>query len=420
MITQLDSQQSVLLQHAYEAARLRVEESLTVAEIAGRMAVSESSVFRFLRVAKDQGMVKQHVVPPSALVSNSVIEPSDLQALEGSLENALKLREVTLVPIPPGFAGVHEFNCVYDERLTRILGDAGSRQLLASLRPGDVLGVGSGRSIYFTAVSTALQDRHQNGRGLCVVSMAGGQSIYPFAEGHTSVVSADVCTSLLGRALSARTIPRDQPAYKSLGSQLRFSWNIDDSGGFTHRPNIAVVGVGTVAKDFFNCFRQSRFELDPAGRALSEQIEGEADAIVDTLKSARIKPWHLAYFPVGDMLGVPFVVDPPAAVREVVSQERLRTLQERVLTMADRVCAATPEHLSKIDQVLIVAGGARKSFPVFHLIHRLLESSTNPWRHSLVTDYWTGRALLTLCEEHSVDADCIGCHGSGIAGLSTP
>ncbi len=312
------------------------------------------------------------------------------------------LRAVAVVAAPRVLVGRDGFNCAQDDRLTQLLGEAAAGHLVMILRDGDVLGVGGGRSVYFAAIGLSA-GRRRALHGLTVASLAGGLGVYPLAEGPPLLMSADGSAALAAHALKAvRVIRRGEPGYQSPGSRLRFFWSVDDSGPI--RPNVAVVGIGAVANGIHTCFDQLRHELDHeldrSGTQLADEITSQVEALRQQLKEHRVRPCGALYSPVADILARPFVVTPPNEVLTLIGADQFENLKAVVEELAQRVYAASPQQLAGIDHVVVVAGGARKAFPIWDFFVRFLQArgGTGSWRHSLVTDYWTAKDLLAIAD----------------------
>ncbi|MCS7241103.1 MAG: sugar-binding transcriptional regulator [Candidatus Caldatribacterium sp.] len=114
----------------YEVARLYYEDGFTQEEIAERLGFSRSRVQRLLEAARREGIVEIHLVSPGVSFAE----------LEEALVSRFHLKKAIVVPAPP-----HSLYLV-----RRSIGRAAARYLEATLRDGDVLGIGWGRTIYET------------------------------------------------------------------------------------------------------------------------------------------------------------------------------------------------------------------------------------------------------------------------------
>lgn len=378
-----------ILHRAFEVANLRLEKSFSLDEIAKYLGVSSSTVYRLLRLARDRGIIKETVVSLDELPDGSEVPLEDVTRVEEDLERALGLRKAVVLGVPSSLSGKERFRCKLDDDLTRRLGHGAARYLGAILRDQDILGVGAGRSVYFTAV--ALEEMRRHSQSITVVSMAGGLGVYPFDDAQPSLVSADTSSVLFAHALRGRRVMRNQrPAYDAPDQDQEWSWD--------PKPNIAVLGVGAIATGIHNCFDQMRHELDDEGRQLADTLVKKAELIRDELKKSRRQPLDPLYFPLADILARPFVVAPPRSVVKLVGSAPIEDLSATASEMARRVYATPPDRLAEIEHVILVAGGARKAFPIWHLLAVFLGTQSSPWHHSLVTDYWTANDLLAIAQ----------------------
>lgn len=157
----------------YEAARLYYLQDATQADIAERLSTSRATVSRLLSEARRTGVVRIEVVPP---------RQADDEALAERCASTLGLERVWLVPsaeeplVGPALA----------PRLSEAL-------LAAELRPGDVLLVASGRTVYEAARSAlpALP-------GVVVAPTVGGQE-EPEAWYQSNEITREVAARVGGR-----------------------------------------------------------------------------------------------------------------------------------------------------------------------------------------------------------------------------
>jgi DNA-binding transcriptional regulator LsrR (DeoR family) len=122
----------------YAAARLYYDENLTQQEIAQRLRVSRSTVSRLLQLARDSGVVRIEVLPPSTAAD-----------LGGELAAALGLRRAVVVP---GLARGGDVHALVEPALAEL-----ARLALA---PGDVLAVSWGRTMWEIARAQRLPELH--------------------------------------------------------------------------------------------------------------------------------------------------------------------------------------------------------------------------------------------------------------------
>jgi deoxyribonucleoside regulator len=132
------------------SARLYYDEGRTQAEIAKHLGVSRPKVSRMLQQARDEGLVQISVFDPFA---------TDTQ-LAADLCEAMGLDRAVVVP-----------GAVADAELARRrLGRVAARLLEETLQPGDVLGVGWGRTLH--EVASTLDGKPCG--GLMAVPLLGG------------------------------------------------------------------------------------------------------------------------------------------------------------------------------------------------------------------------------------------------------
>lgn len=161
----------------FHAAELYYRNGLSQAEVATRMGVSRPTVSRMLSQARQTGLVRIDLVPPSA--------PAGVAA---QVERALSLQKVYVV------AGEAKSGARLAAELDRAITDLG-------LTRGDVLLVSSGR-----AVSEAIPEMRVLVPGVSVVPTLGG--LY---EDEPWYRTNEIATSLAA-VLSGRALPLASPA----------------------------------------------------------------------------------------------------------------------------------------------------------------------------------------------------------------
>jgi DNA-binding transcriptional regulator LsrR (DeoR family) len=133
---------------AYTAARLYYGDDLSQQEVAERLNVSRSTVSRLLQLARETGIVRIEVRPPS---------PS--AELSAELAAALSLRSAVVVAAPPRGGGVHA-----------LVAPALAELAALRLGPGSVLTTSSGEALWHLAQTQRFPDL----RGVRLVPAVGG------------------------------------------------------------------------------------------------------------------------------------------------------------------------------------------------------------------------------------------------------
>lgn len=161
------------LRAMYRAATMYYLEQATQAEVAKALGTSRATVSRLLSEARRRGMVRIQVIPP--------VEEDDLAAA-GLLASKLGIRAVHLGPA----RHVGPVGTSLNAALSRALDGVG-------LRPGDVLLVSSGRTVYEAAGGELprLPD-------IVVAPMVGGQD-EPEAWYQTNEITRQVAAKVGGR-----------------------------------------------------------------------------------------------------------------------------------------------------------------------------------------------------------------------------
>jgi DNA-binding transcriptional regulator LsrR (DeoR family) len=140
-------------------ARLYYEDDLSQQQIAERLGVSRSTVSRLLQTAREEGIVQIEIRPPTSV-----------SQLGSWLQGALKLRRAVVVPPPPRGSGA-----------AILVGPALAEVERLELRPGDVLAVSAGETVWEIARGRGFPSL----RGVRVVPALGGvDSLDGFAQAN--------------------------------------------------------------------------------------------------------------------------------------------------------------------------------------------------------------------------------------------
>ncbi|OFX35318.1 MAG: hypothetical protein A2Z07_13135 [Armatimonadetes bacterium RBG_16_67_12] len=200
-------------------ARLYYEDRRTQEEIAAALAISRPRVSRLLKEARDVGIVQIQIVDPAST--------------QGELEQTLKRTFALAHAIVVARAGQSE------ELLRGRLGHAAARHLEQILVHGDVVGIGSGRTLY--AMATALHPPRAV-RAAFVPLLGGLQRVpacFQSSELARTVAEAFHAESLhlytpavVGDRQARDTVLASSPVVEVVGLWARLS--------------VAVVGIGNV------------------------------------------------------------------------------------------------------------------------------------------------------------------------------
>ncbi|GAB4487997.1 MAG: sugar-binding transcriptional regulator [Anaerolineales bacterium] len=143
-------------------SKLYYEDSLNQDEMVERLHISRATISRLLAQAREMGIVKIMVVPPSGTYA----------ALETHLEQQFGLQETIVVDVPSPTS---------PQTIARELGAAAANYLLRVITPQDVIGVSWGYTI--RGMVAALEPRHLP--DVRIVQMTGGIG-KPESEAHAT------------------------------------------------------------------------------------------------------------------------------------------------------------------------------------------------------------------------------------------
>ncbi len=223
-------------------ARLYYDDGLTQDRIAESLGISRPSVSRILKQARAEGIVEITIRDFD----------SALAVLSRNLQEAFGLRQVVIVP-----------------RLGQVdvktqLGRAAAQSLGSALRPGDILGVSGGTTIY----EMTKQLRSVPAPSLTIVQLMGGLAAVE------DVIHAGEIARGVREAYGGRVVILSSPAKlrdPEMVSQLLDDPNIAEGLSIARSCTIAVVGIGTpkpsatlVARGYLNQHDQEELEAEAA------------------------------------------------------------------------------------------------------------------------------------------------------------
>jgi DNA-binding transcriptional regulator LsrR (DeoR family) len=210
------------LQQLALAARLYYEDGKTQEEIAGHLGVSRPKVSRMLQQAREEGVVQITILDPFATDTK----------LAAALCKATGLDRAVVVP-----------GAVADPALARRrLGRVAGRCLAGLLQPGDVLGVGWGRTLHEVAATLDAPPC----AGLMAVPLLGGfGQIAPSFQ--VQELTRRIAQALGGgwRQLYAPAIVEDGAARRPLLDSPDVQAIVSEWG----RLKVALVGIGNALAD---------------------------------------------------------------------------------------------------------------------------------------------------------------------------
>jgi deoxyribonucleoside regulator len=208
------------LQLLLRIARLYYEDDMTQKEIAQELGLSRPTVSRLLAQARQEGIVQISVADPLAEHE----EPS------ASLAQAYGLRQAIVV----SSEGITE------EQLVRRLGLAAARYLRASLREGEMVGIGWGRTLH--AVAKALE--MERPLGIQVLPLIGGMGQV------SSSLQVNELARRLARAFEGIWSPLYAPAFVEDEATYQSLCELSDVAGIIQKwplLDAALVGIGHFA-----------------------------------------------------------------------------------------------------------------------------------------------------------------------------
>ena len=217
LLSQRDEIQLMIL-----AARLYYEDGITQEEIARTMGATRQKVSRLLQRAKEEGIVQI-----------SILEPFKTdQQLADEFTRTFGLQAAIIVPNLPNDPDLSQ----------KWLGVAAARFLEQEIQPGEIIGVGWGRTLYSVSQSLASIPKPN----LLAIPLLGGLGqISPEFQVHEITRAIAAAFSGEWKQLYAPALVDDE----SLRQSLLQSNDLQELTGIWSSMTTALVGIGNVAFD---------------------------------------------------------------------------------------------------------------------------------------------------------------------------
>jgi deoxyribonucleoside regulator len=208
------------LQVLLRIARLYYEDNMTQEEIARELGLSRPTVSRLLAQARQEGIVQISVADPLAEHEES----------SAHLARAFGLRQAIVV----------SSEGITAEQVVKRLGLAAARYLRTSLREGEMVGIGWGRTLH--AVAKALEVEHP--LGIQVLPLIGGMGQV------SSSLQVNELARRLARAFDGTWSPLYAPAFVEDEVTYQSLCQLPDVAGIVQNwpfLDAALVGIGSFA-----------------------------------------------------------------------------------------------------------------------------------------------------------------------------
>ncbi len=203
-----------------KVSKLYYEDGLNQDDIVERLHISRSTISRCLKQARDEGIVKIVVVPPTGTYSN----------VERKLEETYHIEEAIVVNTEANNS---------PQTISRELGAAAAGYLLRVLRPNDVVGVSWGYTI--RGMVSALEPRDYP--NVQVVQMIGGIG-KPESEAHAT----ELCREMANR-LSCKLVLQPAPGVvrsKQMRDVYMMDEHVQTAIKLLPKITLAFVGIGSL------------------------------------------------------------------------------------------------------------------------------------------------------------------------------
>lgn len=288
------------------------------------------------------------------------------------------------------------------------------------LRTGDVIGVGSGRSVSNTLRALrARKDAFQVSR-ISVMSLAGAFPEHEDEEESALRKDANLNAAALAELFPGRVRTEQIRHGVMCRSPEDRSWvlagtHLAPTKYSNFHPNLAIVGIGLLSPshDLYRYVRensaQRRTRANQPDPHFSEEVLSklrEWSRLLDEVDS--IARDYVGYIAVAEVCNRFYVVDPPKWIAPISSDsaprilklmDRLTQLRDAVAELNQHLVSPTEEQLGQIERVILVAGTSLKAPAIRTLLKSKTETEDRQahvgWHISqLYTDETAARALL--------------------------
>jgi DNA-binding transcriptional regulator LsrR (DeoR family) len=279
------------------------------------------------------------------------------------------------------------------DKTHRNLGYAMARQIQGDpffFRDGDVVGLGSGRGTYFTIAALNELDNVQVGE-ISLMSLTGSLFSQRSKDRENFLFDADIHAALLAQHFlgQIQVRPICSPIAQSIQDRakvIRETWLGEDYD--KHVPTHAIVGVGVLAEQHRFCQEVTSGQKAPVLRSISDDLKTLVRIVGEITRSYDGK---VPYCPVADicnrLLVVPHPDDLASSLRRRVSGD----VEKLVSKINAHLITATKTQLSRVQNVILVAGTPIKARAILSLLQHSVAKV-----HTLCTDSEVAEALLEL------------------------
>ncbi|MBU2515502.1 hypothetical protein KJ966_29650 [bacterium] len=371
----------------------------TIQEIATSENLSVAQVNRHLKYAREHGIVE-------IKIKESVNKKKRNHNLEDAFITNFGLTDAIVVecngsrPEADGYNFSSE-NRVRDDDIHKALGATLGEFLIGKIRDSDNIGVGGGRGPFYT-IDTIRE--HQTEipipKKIQTTALSGSMQTETWNtdDKHISYLDPDSLALRLAQPFQAKpnrtflpiavATPKTKEDLLSQGSGLllnhkRWERNIDNCV-----PNIAVVGIGSLAGGHRFVKPEEGFELEPIRQEISDLGRLSKEIASETQ--------HL-YYPVGDICNKLFLSDYSPRLKENIRkkiEKKVKKIKGLIDTVNDRIIAVSEDQLGMIKYVLAVAGGNSVKFnAIWTILMRPKLYKVSPLIHVLCTDSETAQSL---------------------------
>lgn len=351
-----------------------------VKRLAKKYGRAEAVISRAVGKAFETGLVEIRSLEPP-LEDAPRVPQLERELLSGFAQ----LQKAVVIDEPDG-APRERSEALRGDRVHRRLGQAAAALLAdgALLRRGDVIGLGSGRGVYYT-VDAMRRFPHLQIEDVTLMSLTGAAFPEAHSEHLNVLLDADIHVALLAMRFTHPVLLRtiSHPIAHDNEPEVRRRTWLDPAEYEKRLPTHALVGVGVLegSHRFFKAVAQGG-GADPGMLAPIFEPLQELVRLADAVRST-----EPPYCPVADVCNRLFFVAPPAR-HAVTTSQRLR-IERAIEAVNERLLTIHQDQLEKIENVVLVAGTRRKALA----IRRLLDNRSLKVR-ILCTDATAAREIL--------------------------
>ena len=352
-----------------------------LSELAVKYGRDEAVISKAVASAFREGLVEIRERPA---------DPPRLESIEKKLTDYFDLLEAIVVEDqgPTSDEGQSK-SLNRNDAIHATLGRAMARVIAGGFvfRDGDVVGVGSGRGVYYT-VDSLRQLPRLRAKNVVLGSLTGAVHARDHAQRINLTLDADTHVALLGPCFT-QSVTLHLASHPIIFPGVRKTIWFSDQHWHDEPPTHALIGVGVLAPGhrFFEDAGINTQHREPILAPIQSDLESLVKLCGDVERSKGVD--SRIYCPVADIANCLFYVQPPPGAN--IKNDTQREIERLVGKINDQLLNVNRQQLQQVGQIMLVAGTPKKAVA----IRRLLDDDRYNIRF-LCTDRDTAEQILNV------------------------